>query len=68
MIDVGLPDGSGIDIVRMIKKRKPKICLIIISAKDSLQDKVMGLELSADNYLTKPFHLAELNARIQSVY
>ena len=67
LVDITLPDGNGLDIVRQLKKTKSKAGIIIISAKNSLDDKVAGLELGADDYLTKPFHLSELNARIKSV-
>ncbi|MBO0938586.1 response regulator transcription factor [Fibrella sp. HMF5335] len=67
VVDIGLPDGSGLDVVRQLKKEQSGAGIIIVSAKDSLPDKLMGLELGADDYLTKPFHLPELNARIKSV-
>ncbi|WP_306353898.1 response regulator transcription factor [Flavobacterium sp. '19STA2R22 D10 B1'] len=66
LIDIMLPDGNGLDLLREIKTIKKKAALIIISAKDSVDDKVKGLDLGADDYLTKPFHLAELHARIKS--
>lgn len=67
LIDIGLPGGSGLDIVKTLKKNNPKTGIIIISAKNSLDDKVAGLDLGADDYITKPFHLAELNSRLNSV-
>ncbi|WP_410881592.1 response regulator transcription factor [Myroides sp. DW712] len=67
LLDIMLPDGNGIDLLREIKCMKKEDSVIIISAKDSIDDKVMGLELGADDYLTKPFHLSELLARIKSV-
>ena len=67
LIDITLPDGSGLNIVRELKKTSPGTGIIIISAKNSLDDKVSGLDLGADDYLTKPFHLAELNSRIKSL-
>ena len=67
LLDIMLPNGSGLDILNEIKKAKKSENIIIISAKDSLDDKLAGLELGADDYLTKPFHLAELNARIKAV-
>lgn len=66
LIDVMLPHGSGLDLVRDIKAMGKKDAVLIISAKDSVDDKVKGLDLGADDYLTKPFHLAELHARIKS--
>lgn len=67
LLDVNLPGGSGFDILKHIKKIPGKLNVIIISARDSIEDKVHGLELGADDYLAKPFHLAELSARIRSV-
>src|SRR5690606_2834396 len=67
LLGVGLPDGNGLHLLRELKSLKKRDNVIIISAKDSLDDKLAGLELGADDYLTKPFHLAELNARIKAV-
>ena len=67
LLDIMLPGGSGLQILESLKREKRKENVIIISAKDSLEDKVAGLDLGADDYLVKPFHLAELNARIKSV-
>ena len=67
LLDIMLPDGSGLDLLERLKSMRKRENVIIISAKDSLEDKVKGLDLGADDYLPKPFHLAELNARIKSV-
>lgn len=67
LLDINLPDGSGLDILKNIKENGLKTDVVIISARDSIDDKVSGLELGADDYLAKPFHLAELSARIRSV-
>ncbi len=76
VIDIGLPDGNGLNLIRQVKDSEiptptraqtAQPGLIIISAKDSLDDKLLGLELGSDDYMTKPFHLPELNARIKSV-
>lgn len=67
LLDIMLPDGNGLNLLEQLKKMRKRENVIIISAKDSLGDKVLGLELGADDYLPKPFHLAELNARIKSV-
>lgn len=67
LLDITLPGGSGLDILRDLKQINRSDSVLIISAKDSLDDKVLGLELGADDYLTKPFHLAELNARVKSI-
>ena len=67
LLDLGLPDGDGMSLIKEIKNFKEEIGLIIISAKDALEKKVQGLELGADDYLTKPFFFPELNARLKSV-
>lgn len=66
LIDIMLPNGSGLDLLRELKDMHKKEAVIIISAKDAVDDKVAGLNLGADDYLAKPFHLAELHARIKS--
>ena len=67
LLDLMLPGGNGLDILREIRKRKNPVGVIIASAKDSLDDKIKGLEIGADDYLAKPFHLAELSMRIYAV-
>lgn len=67
IVDIGLPDGNGLNIIRELKANKSDAGIIIISARNSLNDKIDGLEIGADDYLTKPFHLSELNARIKSI-
>ncbi len=67
VLDIMLPGGSGLDILKEVKQSHPKTGIIIISAKDSLDDKLSGLDLGADDYITKPFHLAELNSRIKAL-
>lgn len=67
LLDIMLPDGDGFKLLEKIKLLRKKDNVIIISAKDSLEDKVKGLELGADDYIAKPFHLMELNARIRSI-
>ncbi len=67
LLDIMIPNGSGLDILAKLKKMGKSDNVIIISAKNSLDDKLFGLELGADDYLTKPFHIAELNARIKAV-
>jgi DNA-binding response OmpR family regulator len=67
LVDLMLPDGNGLDIIRELKQGRNETGIIITSAKDSLDDKLTGLDTGADDYLTKPFHLAELNARIKSL-
>jgi DNA-binding response OmpR family regulator len=67
LVDIGLPDGNGIDLIRVLKKQHPDTGIIIISAKNSLDDKITGLDLGADDYITKPFHLTELASRIKAL-
>src|SRR5690606_12217507 len=67
LLDIMLPGGSGLDILKELKRQEKSQNVIIISAKDSIDDKVASLELGADDYLTKTFHTAELNARIKAV-
>ncbi len=68
LIDIMLPGGSGLQLLEELKSVDPEAGTIIISAKNALDDKVKGLELGADDYLTKPFQLPELHARIKAVY
>ena len=65
LLDMMLPDGNGMDILRELKRLEKKTSVIILSAKDSVDDKVEGLLVGADDYLAKPFHFAELLARIK---
>lgn len=67
MLDIMLPDGNGLRLLEHIKSLGKADRVIIISAKDSIDDKVEGLNLGADDYLAKPFYMAELSARIKSV-
>lgn len=67
ILDITLPDGSGIDLLKLVKEQSSKTGVLIVSAKNSLDDKLKGLDLGADDYITKPFHLAELNSRINSL-
>jgi len=65
--DIGLPGGSGLKLVQELKSKLPDTGIIVISARNSLEDKITGLDIGADDYLTKPFHLSELNARLKSL-
>lgn len=67
LLDISLPDGNGLNLLEELKSLGKQDGVIIISAKDSLDDKIRGLQIGADDYLTKPFHLSELNARIYSL-
>jgi len=68
LVDIGLPDGNGLDLIQELKKEHPETGIIIISARNSLDDKITGLDLGADDYIAKPFNLTELNSRIKSVF
>lgn len=67
LLDISLPDGNGLDLLKLIREFQQKSGVIIISAKNSLDDKIHGLDLGADDYITKPFQLPELNSRIKAV-
>ncbi|WP_271768026.1 response regulator transcription factor [Aquimarina algiphila] len=67
IIDINLPDGSGLDIIEQIKEMNSNSGIIIVSARNAITDRIKGLDIGADDYLTKPFDLAELNARIKSI-
>ena len=67
ILDLNLITGSGLDLLKQLKKNHNRAGVIIISANNSLENKLEGLDLGADDYLTKPFHLAELNSRIKAV-
>jgi DNA-binding response OmpR family regulator len=67
VLDISLPGGSGLDILKELKANKKAEGVLIISAKNSLDDKILGLNTGADDYLTKPFHLAELSARVAAI-
>ncbi|MFB5945458.1 response regulator transcription factor [Albibacterium profundi] len=67
LLDIMLPGGNGLDILRELEKEGRKQPVLILSAKGDVEDKVLGLEIGADDYLAKPFHLAELLARIKSI-
>ncbi len=68
ILDITLPDGNGIDLIPVIREGNPDAGVLILSAKDSVHDKVRGLNLGADDYLTKPFFVEELNARINALF
>ena len=67
IVDIGLPDGIGLELIRELKTRESDTAILIVTAKNAIEDKVHGLDLGADDYITKPFHKSELNARIRSI-
>lgn len=68
LLDIGLPDGDGFAVLDFLREKLRNEAVLIISAKNSLEDKIKGLNIGADDYLTKPFHLAELKARVVAIY
>ena len=68
LLDIMLPDGSGMEVLKQVQQLDLVPGCLIISAKNSLDDRLTGLDLGADDYLTKPFHLSELLARIKAIY
>ena len=67
LLDLGLPDGSGFNVLKSVRKTQSKIAVIIITARGELDDRINGLQLGADDYLTKPFALTELGARLFAI-
>ncbi len=67
ILDITLPDGNGLNLLKEIKNQHPETGTLIVSARNSLDDKITGLDLGADDYITKPFHLSELHSRIRAV-
>lgn len=67
LLDLMLPDGNGLALLEEIKNLDHDCGIIIISAKNAIEDKIKGLQIGADDYLSKPFHLAELSARVYSI-
>ena len=67
ILDIMLPGGSGLELLRYLKQDAKTDGVIIISAKGALEDKIEGLQIGADDYLTKPFHLSELSVRIAAI-
>ena len=67
LLDLGLPGGEGLDLLLRLKKTNKKDGVLIISARHSLDDRLSGLDLGADDYLMKPFHLSELKARVSAI-
>nr|WP_316928921.1 response regulator transcription factor [Mucilaginibacter paludis] len=68
LLDIGLPDGEGFAVLDFLRTAMRNEAVLIISARNSIDDKIKGLNIGADDYLTKPFHLAELKARLAAIY
>ena len=67
VLDIGLPDGSGLKVINVLQQKQKQTGIVILSAKNSLDDRLVGLNFGADDYVTKPFYIPELVARIKSV-
>ncbi len=67
VLDIGLPDGSGLKVINVLQQKQNQTGIVILSAKNSLDDRLLGLNFGADDYVTKPFYMPELVARIKSV-
>ncbi len=67
LLDLGLPDGNGLDVLRQIRADGQTVPILIITARDSLEDRLLGLDLGADDFLVKPFASVELVARVRAV-
>ena len=67
VLDIGLPDGNGLKLIEEMQKKEHKTGIVIVSARNSLDDRLTGLNIGADDYITKPFYMPELSARIKSV-
>jgi two-component system response regulator QseB/two-component system response regulator BasR len=67
VLDLGLPDGSGLDLLRRLRSEGKSLPIVVITARDSLEDRLGGLDLGADDYLVKPFAASELLARLRAV-
>src|SRR6185369_16631586 len=67
VLDIGLPDGSGLKVIEAMAKKENQTGIVIVSARNSLDDRLTGLNIGADDYITKPFYMPEIVARIKSV-
>ncbi|TCK16455.1 response regulator transcription factor [Marinobacterium mangrovicola] len=67
LLDLGLPDGDGSQVVKLMRQRQDATPVLMLTARDSLDDRVRGLDIGADDYLTKPFSLIELEARVRAL-
>jgi two-component system, OmpR family, response regulator len=67
ILDIGLPDMSGLDVLKRVRDRRASVPVLMLTAQDTLADRVRGLDLGADDYLSKPFDLPELEARVRAL-
>ena len=67
LLDVGLPQIDGFEVLRRLRQRRNPVPVLVLTVRDTLEDRITGLDLGADDYLTKPFHLSELEARVRAL-
>ncbi|MCW2540169.1 MAG: DNA-binding response regulator [Frankiales bacterium] len=67
VLDVMLPDGSGLDVLRRLREQNPAVCVLFLTAKDSLEDRIAGITAGGDDYVTKPFSFQEVSARLRGL-
>ncbi len=67
ILDLNLPDGDGLSLLRQLRTRGSQLPVLVLTARDGVEDRVTGLDTGADDYLVKPFHITELNARIRAL-
>lgn len=67
LLDLGLPDGSGLSLLKSLREHQSAVPVLILTARDALNDRIVGLDSGADDYLVKPFELAELYARLRAI-
>lgn len=67
VLDVGLPQIDGFEVLRRLRSRRSAVPVLMLTARDAVEDRVAGLDLGADDYLAKPFHLSELEARVRAL-
>jgi two-component system OmpR family response regulator len=67
LLDIGLPGIDGLEVLKRLRMRRSKVPVLVMTARDTVEDRVGGLDLGADDYITKPFHLSELEARVRAL-
>ena len=67
VLDIGLPRMDGLEVLRRLRARRSGVPVLLMTARDAIEDRVAGLDLGADDYITKPFHLSELQARVRAL-
>jgi two-component system, OmpR family, response regulator len=67
LLDIGLPNMDGFEVLKRIRNRRNAVPVLVLTVRDAIEDRITGLDLGADDYLTKPFHLSELEARVRAL-